>query len=173
MQSFEQQKQSKSMKSFNEDYIQRRQVLSSLVLNVPYRVEGFDTAPKISKLLTFPFGIRIDSLLLYKYIFKFVSGMSVLMVATCILITCFYLPLKYQNIEMSKNARMLTNKQFALLAKVQETSSYNKLFTNANSLRLEDSKEIINLRNNTYSSTEQSGTFKTFSKYPSIHFSGF
>ncbi len=74
---------------------------------------------------------------------------------------------------MSKNARMLTNKQFALLAKVQETSSYNKLFTNANSLRLEDSKEIINLRNNTYSSTEQSGTFKTFSKYPSIHFSGF
>ncbi len=93
MQSFEQQKQSKSMKSFNEDYIQRRQVLSSLVLNVPYRVEGFDTAPKISKLLTFPFGIRIDSLLLYKYIFKFVSGMSVLMVATCILITCFYLPL--------------------------------------------------------------------------------
>ena len=161
------------MKSFNEDYIQRRQGLSSLVLNVPYRVEGFDTAPKISKLLTFPFGIRIDSLSLYQYIFKFISGMSVLMASTCILITCFYLPIKYQNMEMSTDARILTNKQFALLAKVQETSSYNKLFTSANSLNLEDSKEVVILRNNNTFTANKKTKSDTFNKYPSIHFSGF
>ena len=75
--------------------------------------------------------------------------------------------------EMSTNARILTNKQFALRAKVQETSSYNTLFTNANNLNLEDSKEVINLRNNEYLATRQSKGFNTFNKYPSIHFSGF
>ena len=95
------------------------------------------------------------------------------MASTCILITCFYLPIKYQNMEMSTNARILTNKQFALRAKVQETSSYNTLFTNANNLNLEDSKEVINLRNNEYLATEQSKGINTFNKYPSIHFSGF
>ena len=161
------------MKSFNEDYIQKQQVLSSLVLNVPYTVDGFDSAPKISKLLTFPFGIRIDSYLLFKYTYQFISSMSILMTATCILISCIYLPVKYQNIEMSRNAKTLTNKQFALLAKVQETSSYNKLFNSAVNLKLEDSKEIIRLQNNNQYRSEEPQINTSSNKYPSIHFSGF
>ena len=161
------------MKSFNENYIQKQQVLSSLVVNVPYRVDGFNTAPKISKLLTFPFGIRINSFLLFKSTYRFILFVSMLMTITCVLVMCFYLPVQYQNNEMSKNARSLINKRFALLAKVQETSSYNKLFTTAVNCNLEDSKEVIRLQDNSQYIAKEPKSFSAFSKYPTIHFSGF
>ncbi len=160
------------MKSFNENYIERQQGLSSLVVNVPYKINGFDTAPKISKLLTFPFGIRIDSQLLFKSVFKLVFSMNILMTVACVLTTCVYLPLKYQNVQMNKDIKSLTNKQFALQAEVQNTSTYNRLFSSADNLKFEDSQEIVHVRNNDYPIT-QAKSAVVFNRYPEIHFSGF
>ena len=61
---------------YKEEYLSKNQILSSLVLNTPYKVDGFTTAPKISKILAFPFGIKIDSYLLFKFVFNFISSMT-------------------------------------------------------------------------------------------------
>ena len=158
-------------RTINNKYITRSQALSSLVINTPYKVDSYTTSPRIAKLLTFPFGVRIDSFSLIKLAFKGVYSMSLLMLISSLCLIGVYLPVQGQNNELFSAAKSLTNQKLALLAKLNETTTYNKLFSNANSLSLKDSEETIHLRKNQY--TYKSNKSIAFKKYPSIEFSGF
>lgn len=160
-------------KNLFEDYLTKRQILSSLVLNPPYNVDGFTTAPKISKVLSLPFGLKIKSASIFSSIFRLIFSMSMLMITTCILILFFYLPLKVQNIELSNTAISLTNNKYTTLAKIQEESNYNRLFSNVSTFSLMDSDEIIHINNDSIIPSKEKIKLITFNKYPSIQFSGF
>jgi len=82
-----------------------------------------------------------------------------------------YLPVQNQNSQLFSAAKSLTNQKLVLLAKLNETTTYNKLFSNAKSLSLKDTEEIIHIRKNQYSYRPNKSI--TFKKYPSIEFSGF
>ena len=155
-------------------YFTENPVLSSLVVNVPYSVDSYTTAPKISKLLTFPFGIRIDAASLFRLTYQGIILSTLFMTIASLSILCFYLPLQKQNEELFTTAKSLTNKKFSLLVKVQEASSYNKLFSNANTFSLKDTQETIYLnKTNQNTGTETPKSLISFNKYPSIQFSGY
>ena len=151
--------------------MRRNQALSSLVINTPYKVDSYTTSPRIAKLLTFPFGLRIDSYSLVKLVFKGMLSMSLLMLVTSMCLVGVYLPVQNQNNELFSAAKSLTNEKLVLLANLNETTTYNKLFSNANSLSLKDTDQIIHIRKNQYSYKPNKTV--VFKKYPSIEFSGF
>ena len=149
----------------------KNQKLSSLVINTPYKVDSFTTSPRIAKLLTFPFGLRIDSYSLIKLVFKGAYSISLLMLFSSLCLIGVYLPVQNQNNQLFSAAKSLTNQKLILLAKLNETTTYNKLFSNADSLSLKDSEEIIHIRKN--QSVYKPNKSITFKRYPSIEFSGF
>lgn len=149
----------------------KNQKLSSLVINTPYKVDSFTTSPRIAKLLTFPFGLRIDLYSLIKLVFKGAYSISLLMLFSSLCLIGVYLPVQNQNNQLFSAAKSLTNQKLVLLAKLNETTAYNKLFSNADSLSLKDSEEIIHIRKN--QSAYKPNKSITFKKYPSIEFSGF
>lgn len=150
----------------------QNQILRSLVLNPPYRIDGFTTSPKISKVFSFPYGLRIDSHAFFRSIFQLVFMLSLFMSISCVFLLCFYLPIQNQNVELFNTAKNITNKKLALLVDIQEASSYSKLFSSATSLSLIDAKEIIHINKPTHNVKGFESPI-TFSKYPSIRFSGF
>jgi hypothetical protein len=158
-------------RTINNEYMTRNQALSSLVINTPYKIDSYTTSPRIAKLLTFPFGLRIDSYSLMKLAFKGIYSMSLLMLISSLCIIGVYLPVQNQNNELFSAAKSLTNQKLVLVAKLNETTTYNKLFSNANSLSLKDSEETIHIRKNQYSYKPNKSL--AFKKYPSIEFSGF
>ena len=105
----------------NQEYLYNNQILSSLVLNPPYKVDGYTTSPKISKTLTLPFGIRLSSALLLKLILRFTFSMSLFMAISCICLTCLYLPIEKHNNQLITSAKSLTNEKYYLLHTLQET----------------------------------------------------
>ena len=159
---------------YNEEFLQRNQVLSSLVLNPPYKIDGLTTSPKISKILSFPFGLRIDSYLLFKLVFQFMSSMSLFMAVSCFLILCFYLPIEKQNKNLLNTTKSLTSEQYSLLANLQEASTYSKLFSNADAYLLKDAKKIIYIKQQNFKiKDKEDPTLIASNKYPSIQFAGF
>ena len=154
-----------------EIYLSQNQVLGSLVLNPPYKVDGFNTSPRVAKTLSFPFGIRVDSYLLFRSVFNLIFSMSLLMAVSSMLIMCFCLPIQNQNNYMFQSLQSLTNKKFIKVVKLQEVSTYNKLFSNAAILSLKDPEEVIHINNT--KGTQIAMKPKTFDKYPSIQFAGF
>ena len=158
-------------RTIHNDYMRRNRALSSLVINTPYKVDSYTTSPRIAKLLTFPFGLRIDSYSLVRLAFKGMLSMSLLMLVTSMCLVGVYLPVQNQNNELFSAAKSLTNEKLVLLANLNETTTYNKLFSNANSLSLKDSDEIIHIRKNQYAYKPNKTV--VFKKYPSIEFSGF
>lgn len=158
-------------RTINNEYMIKNQKLSSLVINTPYKVDSFTTSPRIAKLLTFPFGLRIDSYSLIKLVFKGAYSISLLMLFSSLCLIGVYLPVQNQNNQLFSAAKSLTNQKLVLLAKLNETTTYNKLFSNADSLSLKDSEEIIHIRKN--QSVYKPNKSITFKKYPSIEFSGF
>ena len=149
----------------------KNQKLSSLVINTPYKVDSFTTSPRIAKLLTFPFGLRIDSYSLIKLVFKGAYSISLLMLFSSLCLIGVYLPVQNQNNQLFSAAKSLTNQKLILLAKLNETTTYNKLFSNADSLSLQDPEEIIHIRKN--QSVYKPNKSITFKRYPSLEFSGF
>ena len=162
-------------RTFNlkEEYFQSNQVLSSLVLNTPFKVDAFTTAPRVPKILDFPFGLKIDSYILFKSTFYLVSSLALLMTFTCILITCFYLPIQNHNSQLFNSAKSLTNRNLTLLVKMQESSNYNTLFKNASNFTLKDSEETIHINNNTIIPENENTKLLSFNRHPVIQFSGF
>ena len=158
-------------RTINNKYITRNQVLSSLVINPPYKVDSFTTSPRIAKLLTFPFGLRIDSYSLVRLVFKSMFSISLLMLISSMCLIGVYLPIQNQNNQLFSAATSLTNEKLVLLAKLNETTTYNKLFSNAASLSLKDTEEVIHIRKNQYSLKPNKSI--VLKKYPSIEFSGF
>ncbi len=158
-------------RTINDQYLTRNQALSSLVINPPYKVDSYTTSPRIAKLLSFPFGLRIDSYSLVKLIFKGIFSMSLLMLISSLCLIGVYLPIQTQNNELFSAAKSLTNQKLVLLAKLNETTTYNKLFSSANSLSLKDTEEIIHIRKS--QSSYKPNKPILFKKYPSIEFSGF
>lgn len=158
---------------FNKKYVQNSQILSSLVINPPYAIDGFTTSPKIAKILSLPFGLRVTSSLLLQLIFKFVSSLSLLTALASILILCLYLPIEKQNNQLISSAKSMSNEKCSLLVSLNETTSYNKLFANAESYSLKDTKQIIHIRSNPVDLKKSSSNLVAFNKYPSIQFSGF
>ena len=158
-------------RTINTEYLARNQALSSLVINTPYKIDSYTTSPRIAKLLTFPFGLRIDSYSLMKLAFKGVYSMSLLMLISSLCIIGVYLPVQNQNNQLFSAAKSLTNQKLVLLEKLNETTTYNKLFSNANSLSLKDTEEVIHIRKNQYAYKPNKSL--TFKKYSSIEFSGF
>ncbi len=156
-----------------EDLIPRTQVLNSLVINTPYKFDGYTSAPKIAKVFTLPFGIRANTITILRAGFQFVFSASLFMVISSFLIMSLYLPLQNQNVLMLKNAKSLTNYQFSLEAKLQEASSYTKLFSNADNLSLVDSEQILRVNSNSNNLSEEKQNLITINKYPSLQFSGF
>ena len=149
----------------------RNQVLSSLIDNPPYNIDYITTAPRVSKLLTFPFGLRIDSYSFFKLIFKSIYSMSLLMVITSVCIISISLPLQVKNIQLSSDAKSLANQKLGLVANLQETTNYNKLFSNAAVFSLKDTEENIVLIKNKHGN--KSSRLTNFKNYPPIQFSGF
>lgn len=155
----------------NEEYFQRNLMLSSLVMNPPYKIDGFNSSPKISKLLSLPLGVRINSSLLTKYAFSFLLSMSIFMLITSICIIFVYLPLQNKNTQLFNNIKKSTNNKLNLLTRLQETTSYNKLYFNASKYSFEEAEEIIHL--NPLISTESNKKIISINKYPTIQFAGF
>ena len=160
---------------FAQEVFSNNQVLSSLVINPPYKVDGFTTSPKISKLLNLPFGVRIDSSLLLKLVYQGVISMSLLMTAACILILSISLPIQKENNYLLSSAKSMTNEKYYLLANLQEVSSYNKLFSGAKQYSLKDTNQIIHIQNNNKTQDKFSETPRliALNKYPSFQFAGF
>ncbi|MBI3591869.1 MAG: hypothetical protein HY094_10885 [Candidatus Melainabacteria bacterium] len=159
---------------YNEESLQRNQILSSLVLNPPYKIDGFTTSPKISKIFSFPFGLRIDSYLLFKFIFQFMLSMSLFMTVSCFLILCFYLPIEKQNNKLLNTTRSLTSERYSLLANLQEASTYKKLFLNADIYSLKDAKKIIYIKQSGIKvQDKEDSRLIASSNYPVIQFAGF
>lgn len=157
----------------SKELVPQAQVLSSLVINTPYKFDEHTTSPRISKVFSFPFGIRTDAISLFKTSFRFVSSMSLFMIVSCVIGLSLYLPLQAQNNVMLSNAKTLTSKQIALQANLQEESSYTKLFTNLDKLELMDSEQTLHVNNIENTTVVENNNLITFNKYPSLQFSGF
>lgn len=148
-------------------------MLSSLVINPPYKVDGYTSSPKVSKTLTLPFGIRLTSALLLKLALKFTFSMSLFMALSCICLTCLNLPIEKQNNLLISSAKSLTNEKYYLLQDLQETSSLSKLFSNAESSSLKDAEQVIYAKAAVNSTNTKQNKLIAINKYPSIQFSGF
>jgi len=163
------------MKEYNfkpsQEYIQNGQHLASLVLNPPYKVDGSTSSPRVSKLLNFPFGIRISRVDFFKHSFRLILSMSLLMLITSIFISFACLPIEAQNNKLITSAKNLTKEKYLLEGNLQETSSYNRLFSSAESLLLKDTENIIYLSSNNI--PEAYTTEPLLNKYPLIQFAGF
>jgi len=151
----------------------QKPILSSLVINTPYKFDESTTSPRIGKVFSLPFGFRADALAIFKTSFQFVFSVSLFMAVSSIFIMSLYLPLQAQNNSMLKSAKSLTNKQFSLQANLQETSSYTKLYTNAEGFSLKDSEEVIHVNNLAPVNIEEKENLITFNKYPTLQFAGF
>lgn len=158
---------------YREEILQGNQVLSSLVLNPPYKFDGLTTSPKISKILSFPFGLRIDSSLIYKFVIQFAVSIPMLMTVSSLLLPCIYLPVEKQNTKLLTTAKSLTNEKLSLLVNLQEASSYNKLFSKLDAYPLKDTTNIIHVQTDNEDTTKQSTKVISFNKYPSVQFAGF
>lgn len=149
-------------------------MLSSLVINPPYKVDGHTTSPKVAKTLTLPFGIRLSSATLFILTKKFFFSSSLFMAMSCVFLTCLYLPLEKHNLRVINSAKSLTNEKYYLLQNLQESSSYNKLFSNLGIYSLKDAQEIIQIKSSlSKTTTQKKNRFVSINKYPSIQFSGF
>lgn len=155
----------------SKEYIQNSQYLTSLVLNPPYRIDDYTTSPRVSKILSFPFGIKISRVDFIKQFFQFIFSMSLFMLTACILIFCIYLPIEASNNSLITTAKNLTKEKYLLQGNLEESSTYNKLFTNADFLSLKDSENIIYLTTN--NRIEKAGVKSFLNKYPLIQFAGF
>ena len=147
-------------------------MLSSLVLNPPYKVDGFSTSPKIEKIINLPLGIRITSAALLRRAFRVIVSMSILMTVSSLLISSVYLPLESKNTELLKNIKQSTSQKLNLLATVNESSSFSTLFSNAERLSFEDTEEVINI-NPSNTAENKASQLISFNKYPQIEFAGF
>ncbi len=148
-------------------------MLSSLVINPPYKIDGYTSSPKVSKTLTLPFGIRLSSALLLKLVLRFTFSMSLFMALSCICLTCLNLPIEKQNNLLVNSAKSLTNEKYYLLQDLQETSSLNKLFSSAESSSLKDAEQVIYAKAPINSTNTKQNKLIAINKYPSIQFSGF
>ena len=90
-----------------------------------------------------------------------------------LLILCFVLPIQHQNCQLLQKTKTLTNNKLIHIVKIQEASSYNKLFSSANTLALKDAQEIIHINGTNVTLQNEPNKLITFNKYPSIQFSGF
>ena len=154
-----------------EEHKLRNQMLKSLVLNVPTSVDSFSTSPTISKVFSFPLGIKVSSTTLIKSIFNLIFFLSIMMTVTCFLLLSFYLPIQAKNYKLYSTAKIITGKKFSLLVNLQEASSYTKLFSASELLSFVDPEEVIHVNNNNSRYTQIKKTLKI--KYPSIQFAGF
>ena len=160
------------MDSLRNEYISRNQVLNSLVLNTPSLVDSFTTSPKISKVLSFPFGIKISGEALTKLILKSVTSSVILMTIVSVICLCAYTPLETENSALLMDTKSLINKQYLLIARSQEAATYETLFKNASTLSLKDPEEVIHVKG----SQNFSNSYKkniNFNKYPKLQFAGF
>ncbi len=159
-------------KILNQGAYTNQQLLSSLVINTPYTIDHFTTAPQVSKLFTLPLGIQIDSPTLFKSLFNVLVSICLIMLLVCIVTFSIYLPIQNQNIQMLNSAKSMGNQQLALEVKLQETTSYNKLLSQASILSLKDAKDIMHLGNGLIKGIKSSKII-IVNQYPSILFSGF
>ena len=157
----------------NLDYIYKRQELSSLVLNLPYAIDGYTSAPKIGKVLSLPFGIRIEKQAVLRYVFSLLFSMTLIMTLSCLLVLSISIPVQFQNKQFTKSTQRLTNKRLINTAKVQEATSYNKLFLTAETLSLKDPEEVIHIQTNSKNINKIQKKPTNVIKYPSIQFAGF
>ncbi len=148
-------------------------MLSSLVINPPYKIDGYTSSPKVSKTLTLPFGIRLTSALLSRLALRFTFSMSLFMALSCICLTCLNLPIEKQNNSLISSAKSLTNEKYYLLQELQETSSLSKLFSNAESNSLKDAEQVIYAKSAANNTNTKQNKLIAINKYPSIQFSGF
>ena len=157
----------------NQDYLYKRQGLSSLVLNLPYTVDGFTTAPKIAKILSLPLGIKIEKQAALRCFFGSLFLLILLMTVSCLLALSITIPVQIQNKQLTKNTQRLTYKRLTNIAKVQEASSYNKLFQTAKTLSLKDPQEVIYIKSNAENTSQNQKKLANIVKYPSFQFAGF
>lgn len=117
--------------------------LASLVVNPPYQFDPYSSAPKISKLLSFPFGIKLDSASFLQLLFRGLSMATAILLISSIFLTAVSLPIKGQNVNLYSDTKMLAREKFSLLFNIQETISYNKLFSISRNLAMKDSEETL------------------------------
>lgn len=155
-----------------DEYISKKQLLSSLVLNPPYRDSYLDTSPKIAKVHSLPFGVRIDSNVLCRLIFSTLIMSSIFMTIVCLFTFCISLPIQAQNTQLINKARSVSNNKLNVIVKLQEVTSNSRLFTGASLFSMKEPEEVIRVElNMTLAQREQK--FTRFNKYPSIQFAGF
>ncbi len=161
-----------NQKTLNPEAYTNQQLLSSLVINAPYTIDRFTTAPQVSKLFTLPLGIQVNSATLFKSLFNVLVSICLIMLLVCITTFSIYLPIQNQNIQMLNSAKSMGNQQLALKVKLQETTSYNKLLSQASILSLKDAEDIVHLGNGLIKGIKYS-KLVVVNQYPSILFSGF
>lgn len=146
-----------------KQYLQRNQMLSSLVFNPPYSLDGI-TIPKVKVKTSFYSIIRRS--------FYLIFFLSILMTITSLVILYFYLPLQSLNNNLFQSAKAMNNKKLSLLASLQQTASYNKLFVASDKMSLGDPEEVIYIK---YSNKQIACTKQqiAFINYPSLQFAGF
>lgn len=149
--------------TYLSNYKSRVQALSSLVVNLPFEKDTFSSAPKI---------VKLDLAEILALIQKGIIGTFTFLFSSCIIFSCIFIPLQNQNARLLNTKKTLTNKQFSLLVKEQEASSYKKLFDSVTLLSLTEPKDIIHIRNNNFSNNNNQKS-KNITKYPLIQYTGF
>ncbi len=162
----------RKFKRFNEEAYTNHQLLSSLVMNTPYTVDHLTTSPQITRFLTLPLGIKLESSNLLRPVFKLLSTLCVGMTMVCLFTVAINFPIQNLNNQLLGNIKSLSNQRLGLKVKLQETTNYKKLIANANALSLSDTENIAYL--NIGQSKEVQPDKKIIPhKYPTIFFSGF
>jgi hypothetical protein len=137
------------LNTLKDEYILKRRLLSSLVLNPLYGDGRLDTSPKVTRIQSLPFGIKLDSVLLSKFVFSALIFLWVIMGIGCFVTFCISLPLQAQNIQLVNKAKSVANSQLGLTVKLQEVTSSKRLFTSANLFSMKEPEEIIRLNSAT------------------------
>lgn len=158
------------LNTLKDEYILKKQLLSSFVLNPPYGENYLDNSSKITRCL--PFGIKLNSLLLGKFIFSTLICSSIVMAIGCFITFCICLPLQAQNVQLVNKAKSVANGKLGTIVKLQEVTRSERLFNSANLFLMKEPEEVIKLNSTTV--IVQKKNIKTkFNKYPSIQFAGF
>ena len=142
----------------------RSQMLRSLVVNVPTSVDNFTTSPTV--------GIKINSAHFLQSIFKITMSLSIFMTLSCLVISCFLLPLQNKNNILQDTAKTITNKKFNLLVNLQEATTYTKLFSASSLLSFVDPDEVIHVSNKQLALVQSKKKIK-INNYPPLQFAGF
>lgn len=152
--------------------MERSTLMDSLILS-PIAGQNFTSAKTITK--SIPIEFKFDLISFLSNLYKIIFSTSIFMISFSIILLFFTLPLQNLNSLLLSQTKDLTTTNSGLLIKMQETTSYRKLFQAIEGFSLVEPKNVVyvNQSPSTNSIIENSFKFTNYKNYPSFNFAGF